>query len=62
MDLKIIQNIPAQPWRESDVLRNLETIKEMAESGLGDYQADLRGKVDGIESLRHELVGISILE
>ena len=61
MDLKIIQSMPAKPPREGFV-SDLEKVKEMAESGLKDYQADLRGKIDGIESLRHELVGVSILE
>ena len=62
MDLKIIQSMPAEPPRESHFFSYLEKIKEMAESGLRDFQADLRGRIDGIESLRHDLVGVSILE
>jgi hypothetical protein len=62
MDLKIMQNLSPKLFPKRQLVDDLDNVREMAESGLRDYQADLRGKIDGIESLRHELVGISILE
>ena len=62
MDLKIMQNLSPRPFPKRQLVDDLDIVGEMAESGLRDYQADLRGKIDAIKSLRHELVGISILE
>jgi hypothetical protein len=39
---------------------NTQSIKQIAENSLRDFQANLRARIDGILSLRSELIGVGI--
>jgi hypothetical protein len=39
---------------------NIESIKQIAENSLRDFQANLRARIEGIISLRSELIGVGV--
>jgi superfamily II DNA or RNA helicase len=60
-DLDLMDHIGRKTSPTGEITElNTQSIKQIAENSLRDYQASLRAKLDGILSLRSELIGLGI--